>query len=145
MGVSGDKPRHRTVRGVLVGLVPPLLAAVVAAVGFRERLMVGEAAVRFGATMLLWVAIVLGVAGAVYVARRMLAGTVVGLVSVVLTQGVMVLAQSAEGRISGADLTRAWLVSLVMVAVPWALGMAFGWTGTHRRRTVYDGAPRDVR
>jgi ribose/xylose/arabinose/galactoside ABC-type transport system permease subunit len=130
---------------VAIGLVLPVVTAVVAVAGFREQFIVGGAAVQFGAMMFLWVAIVIGVTLAVIVARRSLPGIIVGLVSVVLVQGVMVLSQSAGESIAVEDLTNAWFVSLLMAGLPWAIGMAFGWTATHRRRTVYDGAPRPLR
>jgi len=35
-----------------------------------------------------------------------------------------------------------WVSATVGVAVPWAVGMVFGWTSTHRRRVRHDGVAR---
>ena len=138
-------PGRHTLRGVVVGLIAPALTAVIAVLGFREQFIVGGGAIKFGAMMFLWVAIVIGVAGAVVVARRSLAGVIVGLVSVVLVQAVFVLSQATGTSIAVEEITRTWFVSLLMAAFPWAIGMAFGWTVTHRRPVIHDGVPRPLR
>ena len=138
-------PGRHTLRGVVVGLIAPVLTAVIAVLGFREQFIVGGGAVKFGVMLFLWVAIVIGVAVAVVVGRRPLAGVIVGLVSVVLVQAVFVLSQATGTSIAVEEITRTWFVSLLMAAFPWAIGMAFGWTVTHRRPVVHDGAPRPLR
>ncbi|MBN2848884.1 MAG: hypothetical protein JXP72_10640 [Coriobacteriia bacterium] len=138
-------PGRHTLRGVAVGLIAPVLTAVIAVLGFREQFIVGGGAVKFGVMLFLWVAIVIGVAVAVVVGRRALAGVIVGLVSVVLVQAVFVLSQATGTSIAVEEITRTWFVSLLMAAFPWAIGMAFGWTVTHRRPVIHDGAPRPLR
>lgn len=90
-------------------------------------------------SVLWWLLIPLGTAACVMVARRLWPGVLVGVAAVAAFQYTMALLappgthEVVLGAIGG------WVSAGVGVAVPWAVGMAFGWTSTHQRRVRHDG------
>ncbi len=91
-------------------------------------------------TIAWWFMVPLGVAGSIIRSRRRWTGVVIGLLSVAGFHLSLVLLMPAADRAAAIWEPTAWLAALIVVAVPWALGMALGWTSVQERPRRLDGA-----
>lgn len=90
-------------------------------------------------SVLWWFVIPLGTAATVMITRRLWPGMVIGAAAVTAFQYTIALLAPPEGREAVLSAAGAWVSAVVGVAIPWAVGMVFGWTATHRRRVRHDG------
>jgi hypothetical protein len=90
-----------------------------------------------------WFAVPLGVALSVIRSGRLWPGWVVGAWAAVAFQLSMILVAPVTERAAMALSPTSLAGALAVIAAPWAIGMAFGWTSIHRRPLRHDGVPRD--
>jgi len=127
--------------GVLAGLALPASAALLAwAVSTDDS--IGGALMPYGflITVTWWVSVVLGVAGAIPIARHWAVGIVVAIGAAVLLQVSLALVADPVARAGVWTSFVSWAGALLGAVIPWALGTAFGTTIIRRRRERYDGA-----
>jgi len=88
-----------------------------------------------------WFLVPLGTAAAVGVSRRMWPGVVVGAMSVIGFQWSLALVMATSGLTTPPPSVASWVSAALSVGVPWAIGMAFGWTSLHQHAAHVDGVP----
>ncbi len=133
----------RVVTSLLIGTAPLVLIVALAAMApLANNSFITPIDGRI-LTLAWWFLFPLGVAATVMRSRRLWTGAVVGAVAVVAFHVSMALVLPADEQGAYLGLTAALASAAFALAVPWALGMAFGWTALDNRRVRADGVPRD--
>ncbi len=91
-----------------------------------------------------WLMVPLGVAFAVMRSKRLWAGAVVGILSVIAYDASILLLPASE-RSAAAGVGVWWLGGFITIAIPWAIGMVLGWTSAWSQRRHYDGVSPEPR
>lgn len=133
----------RTVTGLVAGLLFPASVVGIAALA---PLMNDEFVTPVDGRILSvawWLMVPLGTAAAAIIARRLWVGTIIGAASVGAFAWSLALLLPGAERAAALTSAVAWISAAVSVALPWAIGMIFGWTSLHRRPVRRDGVPRD--
>ena len=142
-GVSEMQSWQRIVGGIALGLLFPAAVVGIAALApLANDQFITPIDGRI-LSVAWWLMIPLGVAATVIVARRLWPGAVVGLASVAGFATSLALLLPAAERATALGVV-AWVSAAVSVALPWSLGMVFGWTALNRRPVRTDGVPRDT-
>lgn len=131
-------------RGTATGLAYPLVAFGISLALVRDTSLVGRMMPSaFITSVAWWVASILASATAVFKSRRLVAGIAAGAGTVALFVLLLAVWAPPALRPQSAAEGSYWRAALATVALPWALGMVFGWTATHRHRFKYDGVESD--
>ncbi|MBN2247578.1 MAG: hypothetical protein JW733_02640 [Coriobacteriia bacterium] len=134
---------HRIVLGLVLGLLFPAAVVGIAALApYANDQFITPIDGRI-LSVAWWLMVPLGAAAAVMVARRLWPGVVVGLGSIAGFAVSLVLLLPVAEQPDALASTVAWVSAAVSVALPWAIGMVFGWTALHRRPVRTDGVPHD--
>lgn len=88
-----------------------------------------------------WFMVPLGTVAAITAARREWPGVLIGVVSVFGFGWSLALLVPASDRPDALASVAAWVSAAASVALPWAIGMVFGWNAIHRRAVRTDGSP----
>lgn len=92
-------------------------------------------------TLAWWFLVPLGVAIAIIRSRRLWTGAAIGVWSVAGFRISMGLLASAGERVGANWSPTDWAGAVFAIAMPWAIGMAFGWSSIQGRPRKLDGAP----
>ena len=127
-------------KGVALGTLFPAAALLVSWLLSLDTSMAGRMMPSaFISSVLWWAGVIFGVALSVDASRRLLAGVLVGVLSILLFQATMVLWAPPALREYAVGSAAYWRAAVMTVAMPWAIGMVFGWTSLHRRPLRNDG------
>lgn len=137
--------RARTMfEATATALVYPAVALGVSVALARDTSLVGRMMPSALITSIAWwVASILASATAVVKSRKLWLGAVAGAGTVALFVVMLAVWQPAAFA-SRAEATGSYMrASVATVALPWALGMVFGWTALRHHRFKYDGVESD--
>lgn len=91
-------------------------------------------------TLAWWFMVPFGVAVAVIRSKRLWTGLIVGAWSIVAFHLSLVLLLPVPERAAAVWVGASWVGATFAVAMPWAIGMALGWTSLEGRPRRLDGA-----
>lgn len=137
MTESGERTRVASALG-FGALFPALVVAIAASAPLVNDQFITPVDGRI-LTIAWWFMVPLGVAGAIIKSRRQWTGIVIGLWCVVAFHLSLVLLMPVVERAAALWEPASWLAAALAVAVPWALGMALGWTSVQGRPRRLDG------
>ncbi len=134
---------QRTLAGLVLGLLFPAVVVGIAALApYANDQFITPIDGRI-LSVAWWLMVPLGVAATVIVARQLWPGIIVGLASVAGFAISLALLLPAAERAASLEAAAAWVSAAISVALPWSLGMVFGWTALNRRPVRTDGVPRE--